>query len=51
MAAYDQLGREDPLNFKPGSSSPERTGLDNISSPPWSDATCPHSLTDTMIIF
>ena len=25
----------------PGSSSPERPGLDNISSQPWSDATCP----------
>ena len=30
-----------PIASKPGSSSPERTGLNNITSQSWSDATCP----------
>jgi len=30
-----------PIASTPGSSSPKRPGLDNITSQPWSDATCP----------
>ena len=31
------------ITSKPGSSSPERPGLDNITSQPWSDPTCPRA--------
>ena len=30
-----------PIASTPGSSSPEQPGLDNTTSQPWSDATCP----------
>jgi len=32
---------------KPGSSPPRRPGLDNITSQPWSDATCPRRTSDS----
>jgi len=32
---------------KPGSSSLERYGLNNITSQPWSDATCPRTISDS----
>jgi len=31
------------ITSKPGSSSPERPGLDNVTSQPWSDPTCPRA--------
>jgi len=34
-------GSRPPIASTPGSSSPEWPGLDNITSQPWSDATCP----------
>ena len=34
-------GSRPPITSKPGSSPPERPGLDNITSQPWSEATCP----------
>ena len=34
-------GSRPSIASKPGSSRPERPGLDNITSQPWSDATCP----------
>jgi len=33
----------DLITSKPGSSPPERPGLDNITFEPWSDATCPYT--------
>jgi len=35
------LCTQPPIASKPGSSPPERPGLDNITSQTWSDATCP----------
>jgi len=34
-------GSRPQIASKPDSSPPERSGLDNITSQPWSDATCP----------
>ena len=34
-------GSRPPIASKPASSPPERPGLDNTTSQPWSDATCP----------
>ena len=35
------LCTQPPIASTPGSCSPERLGLDNITSQPWSEATCP----------
>jgi len=40
-------GSRPPIALKPGSSSPERYGLNNITSQPWSDATCPRTISDS----
>ena len=34
-------GSRPPITSQPDSSPPEQPGLDNITSQPWSDATCP----------
>jgi len=38
-----------PIASKPGSlaSSPEQYGLNNTTSQPWSDATCPRTTSDS----
>jgi len=40
-------GSRPPIASKPGSSSPERYGLNNTASQPWSDATCPRTASDS----
>jgi len=40
-------GSRPPIASKPGSSSPEQYGLNNITSQPWSDATCPRTTSDS----
>jgi len=36
-----RLCTQPPIASTPGSIPPERPGLDNITSQPWSEATCP----------
>ena len=40
-------GSRPPIASKPGSSCPEQYGLDNFTSQPWSDATCPRTTSDS----
>jgi len=40
-------GSRPPIASKPGLSSPEQYGLINITSQPWSDATCPRTTSDS----
>jgi len=40
-------GSRPPIAWKPGSSPPERLGLDNITGQPWSDATCPRTISSS----
>jgi len=40
-------GSRPPIASKPGSSSLEQYGLNNITSQPWSDATCPRTTSDS----
>ena len=39
-------GSRPPIASKPGSSPPERYSLNNSTSQPWSDATCPRTTSD-----
>ena len=38
-------GSRRPITLKPGSSPPERPGLDNLMGQPWSDVTCSRTIT------
>jgi len=41
-------GSRPPIASKSGSSSPEQYGLNNITSQPWSDTTCPCTTSDSV---